>query len=271
MNEMRRNPPQLEYAMNKPATVVDDFVEEEPRALAVSQPATPMAMLSQAVANGASIEVLDKLMTLAERWEANQGRKAFDAAIAAAKAGIPPIVKNRLVDFTGKTGIRTRYEHEDLAEIARTVDPILGQHGLSYRFRTKQEDGQLYVTCILSHRDGHSEENTLHGRPDDSGNKNSIQAVGSTATFLQRYTLKLSLGLAAGHDDDGKGADTGSAGTITPAQRDRLQELIAETDSDIAAFCGFLKIEALSDLPANQFPRALAALEAKRAKLKESA
>jgi hypothetical protein len=148
-------------------------------------------------------------MNLQERWEANQARKAFDDAMAAAKAEIPTINKNRMVDFTGKTGVRTHYRHEDLGEIARTVDPILAKHGLSYRFRTASPVGEpVTVTCVISHRDGHSEENTLVGPRDESGNKNAIQSIGSTLSFLQRYTLKAGLGLAASYDDEARSQTT---------------------------------------------------------------
>ena len=87
-----------------------------------STPLTPMAMISQAVANGASMEMIEKLMALQERIEAGQARKAFDAALAAAKAEFPVIAKNRLVDFETNNGAsRTTYRHEDLGEIARAV------------------------------------------------------------------------------------------------------------------------------------------------------
>lgn len=162
---------------------------------------TPMEMIDRAIQNGAGVETLEKLMALQERWEANQGRKAFDHAIAAAKAELPTIIKNRKVDFTTQKG-RTNYEYEDMAGIAAQVDPILSKHGLSYRFRTAQEGSVVSVTCILSHRDGYSEETTLAIPKDESGNKNHIQAVGSAVTYLQRYTLKAALGLAAAKDDD---------------------------------------------------------------------
>jgi hypothetical protein len=162
----------------------------------------PIDLMNRALEAGAGIDVLEKLMGLQERWESNQARRAFDAAMAAAKAEIPVILKSRQVDFTTNKG-RTRYRYEDLAEIARTVDPVLGAHGLSYRFRTAcVSPDNLTVTCILSHRDGHSEENSLAAGHDGSGNKNSIQAIGSVMTYLQRYTLKAALGLAASDDDD---------------------------------------------------------------------
>lgn len=166
-------------------------VQEEP---AVPAPLTPMGMVQQAVSSGASIEVVSKLMDLHERWEANQARKDFDEAIAAAKSEIKPVAKN-------KKGHNDK-RYADFSAYAREVDPVLARYGLSYRFRTEQDD-RIKVTCILSHRGGHSETNTLAGPADSSGSKNAIQAIGSTLTYLQRYTLTQALGLAASDDDDG--------------------------------------------------------------------
>lgn len=162
---------------------------------------TPAQMLAVAVQQGADLAKLEKLMELQERWERNQARKAFESALSAAKAEIRPIVKNRQVDYTSNRG-RTNYSYEDFSQVAAAVDPALSRHGLSYRFRSYQEGKTLTVVCILSHRGGHSEETSLLAPNDESGNKNSIQSIGSAATYLQRYTLKLALGLAAGHDDD---------------------------------------------------------------------
>lgn len=221
---------------------------------------TPMDMIDRALSSGAGVDVMEKLMALQERWEANQGRKAFDHAIAQAKAEIPPIIRNRLVDFTSQKG-RTSYRHEDLAEIARTVDPILSKFGLSYRYRTTQADQKVSVTCVLSHRDGYSEETTLESAPDGSGNKNHIQAVGSAVTFLQRYTLKAALGLAVTDDDDGRAA--ASSVTINADQFQQLRAKLDATGADEARFLAYLKVEHLEELPAARFPAAMAALAKK--------
>lgn len=225
---------------------------------------TPMAMLDRAIAQGAGIETLEKLMGLQERWEANQARKAFDEAMAAAKAEIPTITKNREVDFTSTRG-RTNYRHEDLAEIAKTVDSILGRHGLSYRYRVASNVNEpVSVTCIISHRAGHSEETTLSAGRDDSGNKNSIQAVGSAITYLQRYTLKAALGLAASNDDDG-----GSSETVEYISRDQLTALVNLCDdvgADKEKFCKYLRVGSLAEIPKSQFDHAGKLLEAKRGK-----
>lgn len=182
-------------------------------------PPTPIELINRAVQSGAQVEVMEKLMGLQERWERNEARKAFDTAVAKAKSEIPIIRKGNLVDFSSAKG-RTTYRYEDLASIAQIIDPILSKHGLSYRWRPNSDAKSVTVTCILSHAAGHMEENTLYAPHDLSGNKNAIQAVGSAVTYLQRYTLKAALGLAASADDDARVAGGPPSVTVTePALR----------------------------------------------------
>jgi hypothetical protein len=242
--------------------------QEEPRPLAAA-PSNPMDMLARAIERGVAPETLDKLITLQERWEANQARKAFDEAMAATKAEMPVINKNRTVDFTSSKG-RTHYRFEDMAEIVRVVAPILGRHGLSHRFRTQSPVGEpITVTCIISHRDGHFEENTLVGPRDDSGNKNPIQSIGSTITFLQRYTLKAALGLAASDDDDGRaaGGTQEETGPITEDQVKAIRKLISETETDEASFLKWLDVASVEEIPAAQMQRVLNSFDAKKRRM----
>lgn len=222
-------------------------------------PPAPLSLVERAVAQGAPLDMIERLIAMQERVEANNARKAFDAAIAAAKAEMPVINKNRLVDFTTQKG-RTNYRHEDLAEIARTAGPILAKHGLSYRFRTAVEGRVVTVTCLVTHRDGHSEENTLAAAVDESGNKNHLQAIASASTYLQRMTLKASLGLAAGEDDDGRaaGAAAAPASTITDEQVDALTAAVTFKGRTVEALCARLKIEELAELDARRFAETLA-------------
>jgi hypothetical protein len=223
--------------------------QDEPKALAA---VTPMDMLNRAVSSGASLEMVEKLMTLQERWDASQARKQFDAAVADAKAEIPAITRNA----TGHNSKR----YADFAAIAKVVDPIIGKHGLSYRFRTTQ-NGSIAVTCILSHKAGHSEETTLCGPADGSGNKNAIQAIGSTLTYLQRYSLVQMLGLAAAADDDGKAS--GSGETVTQKQADDLSDLIEANGKNRAQFLKWAKVERFEDIAATAYDACVKAIEYK--------
>ncbi len=183
-------------------------------------PINPMiSMIERVMLNpDADLDKLDRLLEMKERVEDKNAKIAFAAALSAARATIPPIVKDSTVDFTSQKG-RTHYQHETLAGIAKAIDPILSEHGLSYRFRTDQGNGGVKVTCIISHADGYSEETSLMGAPDGSGSKNSFQAVGSAVTYLQRYTLKAALGLSAEVDDDGQNAEPRSSEKPQPQQR----------------------------------------------------
>ena len=214
-------------------------IQDHPTHVAVL---TPMDMLSKAVADGASIEVLTKLMDLRDRLEAGQARKEFDEAVAAAKAEIPTIVKNR------KGHGDKRYA--DFSAIASVVDPIITQHGLSYRFRTTQSD-RISVTCILSHKAGHSEENTLSAMADTTGSKNPIQAMGSTLTYLQRYTLIQALGIAVTEDDDGRSAGAGE--TLSAEQAQALRDLMQKMNAPLQGFLDYAGVERLEDIPASRF------------------
>lgn len=217
-------------------------------------PTTPMDMLTRAVDSGASIEVLEKLMALQERWQGSVDRREFEAAVAAAKAKIPPIAR---------TGVgHNAKKYATFATIAKVVDPVLAEHGLSYRFRTTQVEGRINVTCVLAHRSGHCEESTLSGPADASGNKNNIQAIGSTLTYLQRYSLVQALGLAAADDDDGKagGAD---GGVINDEQYANLTTLVTNTKSNLNLLLKWGGVESLADFPAAKYATAVAKLEAK--------
>lgn len=245
---------------------------DQPPAVAVDPQTAMIQMIERVILNpDVPFEKLERMLDMRERLEANEARKAFDKAISAAKAEIPPIVKGKRVAFESKTGgAKTDYVHETLAQIAAVVDPILGPHGLSYRYKTAQsQNGDrslVTVTCIVSHRDGHSEDTVLTTSVDTSGNKNHIQAIGSAVTYLQRYTLKAALGLSATEiDDDGKSSG-GDAETITEDQYRALRDLIEATATDEGRFLAFFKVEHLAALPLSKFGAADGML---RKKLKE--
>lgn len=223
-----------------------------------------LEMISEAVRAGQPIDVIRELKDMAKELAADEARRAFDEALAAAKAEIPVIRKNRKVGFEhkDKSG-ETNYSHEDLGEIARTVDPILSKFGLSYRYRSQQGQGGVTVTCILSHRGGHFEETQLSAAPDNSGKKNAIQQTGSAITYLQRYTLKLALGLAAASDDDGQTSEAPE--TITEEQAINLNDLIdvaveeigAKRPAFVQAMLKFLKADKIENIAAKDYQRAV--------------
>lgn len=224
---------------------------------------TPYELLATAVQQGADLDKIEKLMALQERWEANEARKAFVAAMSAFKANPPEIVKDKHVSFTTGKGT-TEYDHATIGNVVEAVTRGLGAHGLSHRWTFDQlEGGRVKVTCVLTHVLGHSESTSLMASPDDSGGKNNIQAIGSTVTYLQRYTLLAATGLASKDmDDDGNG--TVQIERINEDQAANLRALMEEVKANESAFLGFFKIGKIEELNVAALPDAVRMLEQKR-------
>lgn len=185
--------------------IIETPQQAAPVAIPQEVESSPMGLMLKAISQGVQPEKLGEMMALQERWEANEARKAFNLAMASFRQENEHllIAKTSHVNYTGNKGV-TDYNHAPLSEVVKVVSPGLAKHGLSFRWRTEQQGGQIRVTCIITHRDGHSEETTLEAAPDISGGKNAVQAIGSTTTYLQRYTLKAICGVSEeGDDTDG--------------------------------------------------------------------
>lgn len=216
------------------------------------------------------MERINQAFDFYQRVQADHARKAYDAALAAAQAEFPAISKNRHVNFKAKGGgADTDYYHEDLAEIVEKCGPILAKHGISRKWRTRNAPNEpITVTCVLTHVAGHFEETTLCGPRDESGNKNGLQGIASTITYLERYTFKSAIGVASKHDDDGRAAEPAPE-TIDEKQAALIRNMIKSTKSDETKFCIYMSqlaaktVERIEDIPASKFEAATEALNAK--------
>ena len=169
----------------------------------VKQKVNPLAILQQAVDKGASVEQLTVLMGLAERWESNQARNAFNAAFSEFKAEAITIVKN----VTVTDGPLRGKAYANLFGVVDAVTPMLSKHGLSHSWKiTKDDSTWMEVTCTIRHILGYSESVSMGAAPDTGPGRNAIQARGSAKSYLERYTLLAATGLSASdEDDDGQG------------------------------------------------------------------
>jgi ERF superfamily len=204
---------------------------------------TPTELLRLAIERDLAVDKLAHLMELQLRWEQNEARKAFAAAKHAFKSHPLRITKNQHVSFPTKDGAFVEYDYATLDHICEAIAARLSECGLDHCWKIDQNSRDLIkVTCVLTHKLGHQEEATLIGAPDFTGGKNAIQAVGSTVTYLQRYTLLAAVGLAAkGQDSDGR-VQTIEANAGAGVAADRVTELASEItaakngDQLIAAF-----------------------------------
>ena len=170
----------------------------------------PYAAVMMAMQKGYTPELIEKMMGLQERFEANEARKAYHMAMSLFKHRPPDIGKDKSVSYTVPGKGTTSYKHASLANVTNKINSALSEHGLSAAWKTEQNNGNVTVTCTITHKQGHSENTSLTAAPDTTGSKNSIQAIGSTISYLERYTILALTGLAT-HDMDDDGKEAGGA------------------------------------------------------------
>jgi ERF superfamily len=225
-----------------------------------------LAMIERLASNPQlNVDVFERLLKARREEEDRASERAFNAAISLAKGELQPVLKTNVVDFTGKSGTRTKYKYEAFADVARAVDPVFARHGLSYRFSVEQTLDQVKVICVISHAEGYSERTKLEGKVDPgSTGMSMVQALGSALTYLQRYSLRAAIGLAAGVDDDGRGAG-GTSPKINASQADELGKLIEETGRSETTLLRLVGVDQIEAMTIDQWTRAKEVLDLAKA------
>lgn len=200
---------------------------------------TPMEMLNAAIERGDSLDKLERLMDLNDRWEKAQAKKAFIEAKAAFKAAAPTIIRD-------KENKQYKSTYASIGNVVNTVNAALSKYGLDADWDYDQANG-IKVTCKLTHMMGHSESVSLSGPPDTSGAKNPLQQIKSTLTYLRLATFEAVTGIATKEgnaDDDGNAS---GAAALTDTQIQTLFDLITETNSNIDQFLIAAKVPAFEE------------------------
>lgn len=182
---------------------------------------------------------------------------ALSKALAAAQGEMKNAVLNRV-----NPHFKNRYA--DLAAIRDAVVPALSKSGIAVTQFTDFRDGQSVLITRLMHESGQWIEGAYPLTP-----QANPQAMGSQLTYARRYTLSAIAGISADEDDDAEIATANKnepTSAITTDQVRTLRAAINEVEAEENLFVKYLKIDKLESLPAREFDRAMAALNAKRGK-----
>lgn len=248
--------------MSKPSNAV---AIQEPAASmpAVSDSAAIIQVIERAAMNPAvDIDKMERLLQMQERIVERNSKAAYAADLARMQPDLPVITeRGGIKDRSGN--VQSTYAlWEDIND---AIKPVLSKHGFALSFRTGQEEGRITVTGVLSHREGHSEETTMHLPIDTSGSKNAVQAVGSSISYGKRYTAGALLNITSrGEDDDGRSA--GAPLAISEEQVLAIRDLIEAVGANEKKFLQYLKVESIAAIPAKDYDRAIDALNAKKGK-----
>lgn len=220
--------------MNKMDNKSTDIAVNQTESLPVNQSAANRMMLHEALTNP-DIDP-QKAMVMAElifKVEDRELRAQFN------KAKVEAINKMPQIFQAGEGHHKIKYaKFEDLH---RRVRPILDDHNLTISFDIDNQNGLVAVTPILEHQNGQSQRGgTMVAPADNSGSKNPVQAVGSTASYLKRHSMKAMLNIIeGGEDDDGQGSS--SRNNMRPDQIDLVDESRSQAMHGTAAYNEWFK------------------------------
>jgi len=223
-------------------------------------------LLKIAVEQKVDVDQLQTLTKLYQEWQSDEAEKAFDAAMNRVQAKLP--VVDRTADNL-QTGSKYA-KHEQLIHMIR---PIYTSEGFSLSFsegETSKAD-HIRINGVLRHKDGHKEHYSVDLPIDIAGikgsvNKTLIHGTGSTLTYGRRYLTLLMFDVATGEDNDAQS----QIEFVSDSQANTLQVLIDEVGADKDKFLSYLAshgkrpITSVSEIPANMYKDAVAALEHKK-------
>ena len=212
------------------------------------------------------------LIALHREMMLDEARRSFIRAKIAMRPQLPKVEKLGQIIITDKNDRNKVIQSTAFARFEDIHDaafPVLIEYGFDLDYRTGTRDGRVVVTAVLSHADGHREETSLDGPLDTSGSKNNIQGVGSTLSYLKRYTMCSILNIRTADkgefDDDGLAAGRQEGPqVISGEQVAQIRKEMAERGVDEVKFCDFAGVESLETVEASGFEGALAKVRMKR-------
>ena len=171
--------------------MTDTHIVKAPEVAIAADKMHPMVVAAMR-GGGLDTQSLRELLELQREWQRDNARSSYTRAMVELKNNLPAVLdRDRKVSY-GKTNFR----FTTLSHAMEAVTPHLNDYGFSLTWIPTNSEGMIRVTCRLTHVDGHYEETTMSAPPDTSGSKNPIQAIGSTQSYLQRYTALALLGIA---------------------------------------------------------------------------
>jgi len=181
--------------------------------------------------------------------------------IAAALAAAQGVIKN-----PEKTRVNPHFKskYADLASGLDCIRPALSANGIAIVQATSIDRDGVVLTTRLVHMSGQY----LGCVYPVAAASADHQKLGAALTYAKRQALFSLVGVCG--DDDLDGEDSKGNGLkealITEAQVTELRAKIEACDADEQKFLRYLRVGSLTSLPATEFARAMAALDAKGVK-----
>lgn len=208
------------------------------------------------------IEAVERVAALYERAQERAAARAYHDALARFASKMKPIKKNAVAQIVTKGGSSYSYSYAPLDDIVRAIAEPLRDAGLTYTWDSEVTQGQITITCIVRHSDGHSATAKFTCPTESSAGMSAQQKVAAALTFGRRQSLIQALGLTSTDQDD-DGADPEAGETVTTNQVLDLEVMLKDSGADKVRFLKYMGVSRIEDIPASRYAEAVSALEEK--------
>ena len=215
-------------------------------------------LIQEGIAKGIDLVALKEILKLREIDDAFKARKAFAKDFALAQANIEAVIKTR-------TNNQTHSKYAELGDVIESAKPAYTKKGFSMIFYEgdcpKENHVRIYVDIL--HCAGHMETKHYDVPMDGKGlrgndNMTAIHGKASSVSYGRRYLMCMIWNIPTS-DNDG---NTQVLPTINAEQLSTLLDLLAAKELSEKKLFEYLKIEKLEDLPADQYMKAVGAINA---------
>lgn len=229
---------------------------------------TFLAMITRA-ASDPSVDVnkMERLYDMYEKMEARRAEISFNEAMSAMSLDLPRVKKNGEVSYAEDKNVKgsplkKAFNFATYEDIDRAIRPILNKHGFTISFTTEPrlgDGGGCIVVGTLAHIKGHKKISSISLALDSSGGKNNLQAMASTTSYGQRYTLKMLINLVFEGEDD----DANISSQITTEQAVEIDIRARKMGGDyFKRFLEWAKVNTTKDIMAVNYKQVINALVA---------
>lgn len=166
-----------------------------------------LAVIARAAADPqVDVTKMERLFALQERMLARQAEEAFNRAMSDCQAEMPKVLRDA-------TNPSTNSRYARLESLNKAAIPVYTRHGFSLSFGSADCPTVDYhrITCVVSHKGGHTRNYQVDLPRDDMGakgnqNKTKMHGAGSTFSYGRRYLTLLIFNISlVNEDDDGNG------------------------------------------------------------------
>ena len=244
-------------------TVANALIVEHEEARSVApQAETESAAIFQIISRLASNPAADpdkieRFLAMREKELNRMAEQSFNSAMKAAQAEMRAIGADA-------NNSQTKSKYATYAKLDSVLRPIYTKHGFSVSFDEDDSPKQdhIRVLAYVAHEDGFTRTYRKDMPADSKGAKGGdvmtkTHATGAAASYGMRYLLKGIFNVAVGEEDtDGNVPDERDI-AISQEQAATIRKLLEQSGTEADKFCEWAKIDAVPDLPARHFDKAV--------------